>query len=78
MNIVYLETVLVFASNSNDANICKGIIEWPVRHNISKHIKCSKLVEKLPDLSPMVQGSIDPIGYWRACVRVVRMQLIVV
>ena len=62
MNIVYLETVLVFASNSNDVDICKTIIEWVVRHNISKHIKCSKLVEKLPDLSPMVRGFIDPIG----------------
>ena len=36
MNIVYLETVLVFASNSNDADICKTIIEWAVQHNISK------------------------------------------
>ena len=62
MNIVYLETVLLFASNSNDADICKTIIEWTVRHNVSKHIKCSKLVDKLSQLSPMVRGMIDPIG----------------
>ena len=38
------------------------ILERAVRHNISKHIKCSKLVEMLPDLSPMVRGFIDPLG----------------
>ena len=62
LNIVYLETVLVYASNSNDADICKTMMEWTVRNNISKHIKCSKLAEKLPFLSPMVRSMIDPIG----------------
>ena len=60
--ILYLETVLVYASNSNDEDICKSVMDWILKHNISKHIKQSKFVDKLANLSPMVRRMIDPIG----------------
>ncbi|KAI6657012.1 hypothetical protein LOD99_16313 [Oopsacas minuta] len=62
INIIYLETVLVYASNSNDIEVCKTVIEWSVRHNLSKHVKAAKLAEKIPQLSPMLRKMIDPLG----------------
>ena len=60
--ISYLETVLLYANNSKDEEVCKSVIEWSVRYNLSKHVKIAKLSEKLTPLSPSLRRMIDPLG----------------
>ena len=60
--IGYLETVLLYANNSNDEEVCKSVVEWSVRHNLAKHVKIAKLSEKLTQLSPALRSMIDPLG----------------